>query len=85
LLENPRGFQAIHSRHRQIEEHDIGQVLPCLADGISPIYSLADNFDICLGTEKFANSATHVLIVIDYEHAKNPSIHGISAKAKLGL
>jgi hypothetical protein len=38
-----------------------------------------------LGTEKFANSATHVLIVIDYEHAKNPSIHGISAKAKLGL
>jgi hypothetical protein len=53
-------------------------VLPCLADGVSPVHSLADDLDVRLGMKKLANIAADAFVVIHHEHTKGASIHRIS-------
>jgi hypothetical protein len=47
-LDNLSYFQAIHGRHRDVEEYDIKLMFSYFADGISPIHRLANYFDVSL-------------------------------------
>jgi Na+-transporting NADH:ubiquinone oxidoreductase subunit NqrF len=47
-LDNLSDFQAIHSRHRDVEEYDIWLIFSYFADAISPVYRLANYFDVSL-------------------------------------
>jgi hypothetical protein len=44
-LDNLSYFQAIHGRHRDVEEYDIRRMFSYFADGISPIHRLANYFE----------------------------------------
>jgi hypothetical protein len=82
-LDNLSYFQAIHGRHRDVEEYDIKLMFSYFADGISPIHRLANYFDVSLGTENLADTAPDALVVIYHEHTKCASSHSISGRALL--
>jgi hypothetical protein len=77
-LDNLGYFQAVHGRHRDVEEYDIRLMFSYFADGISPVYRLANNFDVSLGMENLANAATDALVVVYQEHTKCASNHSVS-------
>jgi hypothetical protein len=79
-LDNLSYFQAIHGRHRDVEEYDIRHVFSYFADGISPIHRLANYFEVSLWTENLADTAPDALVVIYHEHTKCASSHSISGK-----
>jgi len=71
-------LQAIHSRHGDVEEHNMGVVFSDFADGIGPIHRFGNNFDIRLGPQNLGDAAANALVVIDDEHTQGTSSHGIS-------
>jgi hypothetical protein len=77
-LDNLSYFQAIHGRHRDVEEYDIRLMLSYFADGISPVYRLANNFDVRLGMKNVGNAATDALVVVYHEHTKCAFNHSVS-------
>jgi hypothetical protein len=80
LLLNKLGhFQAIHARHRDVEEYDVRLKFSYFAYRVSPISRLANNFDVRLGMENLADAATDALVVIYHEHTKYVSKHNISS------
>ena len=79
-LDNLSYFQAIHVRHRDVEEYDIKLMFSYFADGISPIHRLANYFDVSLGTKNLVDTAPDALVVICHEHTKCASSHSISGK-----
>jgi hypothetical protein len=67
-LDRFRHLQAIHSRHGDVEEHNVGLMFSDFADRILPIHRLANNFDISLRTQNMGYAAPDALIVIYDEH-----------------
>jgi hypothetical protein len=52
-------------------------------DGISSVDGLANNFDIALGMEKQADTATDAFVVIYDEHTEYAFSHSISGEGLL--
>lgn len=76
-LDSLSHLQAIHSRHGDVEEYDIRLMFSDFAEGVGAIESLANNFDVGLGTENLTDAATDALVVICHEHTKYVSSHSI--------
>jgi hypothetical protein len=75
--------QAIHVRHRDVEKYYIRLMLSDFKDGISSVDSLANNFDIALGTKNQADAAADAFVVIYDEHTKYAFSHSISGEGLL--
>ena len=65
LLADPSGgLQAVHLRHLDVHEHDIGLVLPGHDDGLLAVACLADDLQVVLGLQDHSEPGSHHRLVV---------------------
>ena len=68
-------FQAIHGRHCDVKQYDVGLMFLYFVESISSICRFANNFDVRLGTENLADATTDALVVVHDDYTKYLSSH----------
>ena len=74
FVNRSRGLNAIHVRHDQIHQHDIGFFLQGQFNGFTAILGLSDDFDIVMQCEQRCYSASDDRVVVgkQYAHSTSP-------------
>jgi len=63
----PRGFQSVHARHGDIQDHNVGLKLPSMSDRVGTICRIADNGKVRLGAKERADGLASDCIVVNDE------------------
>lgn len=66
------GFDAVHQRHSDVEQADVGAQLERQADCLAPVGGRADHFDVGLGVEQHRQPGAHDGLVVGDE---DPDAH----------
>lgn len=62
-----RGCDAVHLRHHQIHDDNVRMKLDRFGYGLSPVFCLADDFDVLLGPEKGREPGAHDGVIVCYQ------------------
>jgi hypothetical protein len=65
-----RAFQAVHDRHADIEDNDVGMHFPDLLDGFLAVRSFSADTEIAFLGENAAYTAADKFVIVDHEDAK---------------
>src|SRR6185437_11641200 len=76
----PGGLQAVHHRHADVHEDDVGAQLGDPGDGLLPVDGLADHLDIGLRVEQDGKARPHHALVVGHDHADR---HGAASSGGL--
>jgi hypothetical protein len=63
-----RGLDAVELRHGDVHEDNIGLELRCEGHGISAVFSLGDDPDVCLPLKQCAQALPYDGMILDDEH-----------------
>jgi hypothetical protein len=66
------GFDAVHDRHSDVHEHDVGPDARDCVYGIRSVAGLADDMNVRLGLEELDEPGAHELLVV---HDEYPGAH----------
>ena len=72
LGQAPRGLDAVHDRHPEVHDHDVGLARAAGLDCFASVGSLADHLDALLVGEDHAEAGPHELLVVDEQ---DPDAH----------
>jgi hypothetical protein len=65
----PGGFDAVHARHLDVDERDVGQVLAGQCQALAAVGCLGDHLDVVLDVKQRAESTADKRLVVDQEDA----------------
>jgi len=68
VAESGGGFQAIHFRHREIENDQVGREAPGFLDGLNTVNRLAANGEIRMRVEKQSELPTNDLVIVNKQN-----------------
>jgi hypothetical protein len=61
MLDAAASVEAVHHRHRCVQQHNIGAVLQHLADGFGSVRSFVEDLSVSLWAEDLADTAQNCL------------------------
>src|ERR1700730_17139677 len=60
----PRGFEAVHDRHGEVENDDVGRELPHHGNCVSAISGVATNLPITIWVQQCPQAQPHNLVIV---------------------
>ena len=70
----PGRLEAVHARHPDVHEHDIGCELFSPSDGISTVDGIPDHTDVRLGAEDHPEAGADELLVVGQQHPDHADV-----------
>ena len=78
----PGGLDAVHRRHANVHEHDIGLQLPVLAECFQAVAGLTDHHQVGFAIEDDPKTRSDQALIVDYEYLDRTGLGRLKAHVR---